>query len=49
MIGHVAGAPVEELLPLLTGVGAAALLSRAWVVARLRRPVKTRDTDAPDV
>jgi hypothetical protein len=34
--GHIAGAPIEELLPLLGGVGAAVALARARVVARLR-------------
>jgi hypothetical protein len=34
---HVGGVPVEELLPLLPGVGAGLLMSRAWIMARLRR------------
>jgi hypothetical protein len=45
---HVAGAPVEELLPLLSGVGAAALLGRAWVVSHLRRTLKRQDDEAVD-
>jgi hypothetical protein len=42
MIAHVGGAPVEEaLLPLLGvggGVGASLLLARAWFATRVRRP-----------
>ena len=43
MIAHVAGAPVEEtLLPLLGigvgGVGAGLLLARAWFASHVRRP-----------
>ena len=37
MIAHVAGVPVEELLPSLTGAGAGLLMARAWIGARLRR------------
>jgi hypothetical protein len=37
MIAHLGGAPVEEMLPLVTGVGAALLLARAWIMLRLRR------------
>ena len=55
MIAHVAGIPVEEtLLPLLSGVGAGLLLTRAWVVSRVRRPRTPRhdrqqDADGPPV
>jgi hypothetical protein len=38
VIAHVAGAPVEELLPFMAGMGVALLLARAWVAARLRGP-----------
>lgn len=37
MTAHVAGVPVEELLPLLGGTGTALVLARAWVAHRLRR------------
>ncbi len=37
MIGHVSGMPLEELLPSLTGGGAALLLARAWATVHLRR------------
>jgi hypothetical protein len=47
MIAHVAGVPVEELLPLVlaSGAGTGLLLPRAWVASRLpfraraKRPV----------
>lgn len=35
--GHVAGVPVEELLPALGTTGASLLLARAWLAVRLRR------------
>ena len=34
---HVGGLPVEELLPLVPGAGAALLMARGWVSLRLRR------------
>ena len=37
MIAHIAGFPLEELLPSLSGAGAALLAARAWVVLQLRR------------
>jgi hypothetical protein len=37
MIAHVAGVPVEELLPVLSGAGAALRAARAWVASRPRR------------
>ena len=35
--GHVAGLPVEELLPTLAGPAAALLMGRAWLAVGLRR------------
>jgi hypothetical protein len=32
--GHVAGMPVEELLPSLAGAGAGLALVRAWIALR---------------
>lgn len=37
IIAHVAGVPVEELLPSLGGVGGSMLLARAWLTFHLRR------------
>jgi hypothetical protein len=37
MIAHVAGLPVEELLPSVTGAGAGLLLARSWVMMHVRR------------
>jgi hypothetical protein len=37
VIAHIAGVPLEEILPSATGVGAGLLLARGWVVLRLRR------------
>lgn len=37
MIAHVAGLPVEELVPALAGAGAALAAVRAWIAVRLRR------------
>ncbi len=37
MIGHVGGAPLEELLPALSGAGTGLLLARAWIMVRLKR------------
>lgn len=33
---HVAGMPVEELLPSLAGAGAGLLFVRAWIALRFR-------------
>ena len=35
MIAHVGAVPLEELVPLLLGAGAALALARAWVTLRL--------------
>jgi hypothetical protein len=37
MIAHVAGVPLEEVLPAVPGVGAFLLLARVWITMRLRR------------
>jgi hypothetical protein len=37
MIAHVAGVPLEEVLPPLTGAGGTLLLARAWLMLHLRR------------
>ena len=37
LFAHVAGVPVEEMLPLVPGVTAGLLLGRAWLMTRLRR------------
>jgi hypothetical protein len=36
-IAHVAGVPVEELLPSAAGAGAGLVLARAWLAFHLRR------------
>jgi hypothetical protein len=36
-LAHVAGVPVEELIPMAAGAGAALVLARTWVSLRLRR------------
>jgi hypothetical protein len=36
IIAHVAGVPVEELLPSLAGAGAGLVLVRAWIAVRWR-------------
>jgi hypothetical protein len=36
-LAHVAGVPLEELLPSLAGAGGGLLVVRAWVAMRLRR------------
>jgi hypothetical protein len=38
VIAHVAGFPVEEIVPALSGAGLGLLLARAWVALHLRRP-----------
>ncbi len=37
MIAHVGALPLEEIVPSLTGAGAALLLARAWVTVYVRR------------
>jgi hypothetical protein len=37
IIAHVAGVPLEEMLPSAAGIGASLLLVRAWLMLRLRR------------
>ena len=37
MIAHVAGVPLEELLPLVPAAAAALALARAWLMLRVRR------------
>ena len=36
MIAHVSNVPLEEIIPSLSGAGAALLMARAWVARRLR-------------
>jgi len=36
-LAHVAGVPLEELLPMVAGPGAGLLAVRAWVAMGLRR------------
>jgi cytochrome oxidase assembly protein ShyY1 len=37
VIAHVAGVPVEELIPTVAGAGSMVLLARGWVSVRVRR------------
>jgi hypothetical protein len=37
VIAHVAGVPLEELLPLGGAAGAGLVLARGWLAAHLRR------------
>ncbi len=37
-LGHIAGVPLEELLPALAGPGAGLLVTRAWLSLRHREP-----------
>ena len=37
MIAHIGGLPLEELVPAVTGAGAALLAARAWLTLHLRR------------
>jgi hypothetical protein len=39
---HIAGMPVEELLPSAASVGASLLLARAWLSFHLRRRQEPR-------
>jgi hypothetical protein len=34
---HVGGVPLEEILPSVSGAGAALLIARAWLMLHLRR------------
>jgi hypothetical protein len=36
-LAHVAGVPVEEMLPTAAGTGVVLLMARAWVSVHLRR------------
>lgn len=36
-LAHVAGLPLEELLPALGGAGGLLLIARGWLALRLRR------------
>jgi hypothetical protein len=40
ILAHIAGVPVEELLPGLAGPGAGLVLVRVWLSLRLRREQK---------
>ena len=44
MTAHVAGMPVEELLPMLGGAAAMMAAARAYVAVSLRRGLRGRDT-----
>jgi hypothetical protein len=37
VIAHIGGVPLEEVLPSVSGAGAALLLARGWLRLRLRR------------
>ena len=37
MTAHVAGVPLEEMLPAAGGAGAALLVARGWIMLRVRR------------
>jgi hypothetical protein len=37
VIAHIAGVPVEEMLPALAGTGTGLLVARAWLMLRVRR------------
>jgi hypothetical protein len=41
-LAHVAGMPLEELLPMVAGPGAGLLVVRAWVAVSLRRREEER-------
>jgi hypothetical protein len=43
LVAHVAGVPVEELLPTVAGPGGMLLLGRAWLWALLKRRDKRDD------
>jgi hypothetical protein len=42
IVAHVAGVPVEEIVPTLAGTGTALVIARAWVMLRLRSQRRTR-------
>jgi hypothetical protein len=42
VLAHVAGVPVEELIPMAAGAGTALVLGRTWVSLRLRRRKESR-------
>ncbi len=42
MIAHVAGMPLEEILPAVPSLTAGLLLARAWLTQRVRRGRETR-------
>jgi hypothetical protein len=44
MFAHIAGVPVEELLPTVAGAGGALVAARAWLAFHLRR---RSPSDAP--
>jgi hypothetical protein len=37
IVAHIAGVPVEELLPIAGAAGSSLLVARAWIALRLRR------------
>ncbi len=37
MIAHIAGVPIEEMLPVAGGAGGSLLMARAWIALRFRR------------
>jgi hypothetical protein len=37
VIAHLGVVPLEEVLPSLTGAGAALLMARAWIIVHVRR------------
>jgi hypothetical protein len=47
-LAHVAGVPVEELLPSLAGAGSALLLARGWLSLYLRRSARVARAEGGD-
>ena len=37
IVAHIAGVPVEEMLPVAGGAGGSLLMARAWLMLRFRR------------
>ena len=37
IVAHIAGVPVEEVLPTLAGTGTGLIVARAWLMLRVRR------------
>jgi hypothetical protein len=37
VIAHIAGVPIEEILPFAGGASGSLLVARAWIIVRLRR------------